>query len=311
MEKASIAWIIAETEASRARFAAGARKLGMQVACIVIGDEGQAQAIACKGADAVYYTGPIDAKRRVGDYTGTLAQALDEHRPDLVLFESTPDGFLLAGRLAARRGQSTVTNVSAIRNDEALTFERMVFGGTAVQTICPRQAPAIVVAAAHIFPDETIESAGTVETLEYVGGTTGPACTGLREQKTASVDLTDTQRIVCIGRGVSQEEDMPAIRELAELIGAELACTRPVSEVYGLLETERYVGVTGIMFKPQLLVSIGVSGQIQHMVGCNQAGTILAINKDKSARIFPQADLGLAADLRIAVPKIIEGLKAR
>ncbi len=91
-------------------------------------------------------------------------------------------------------------------------------------------------------------------------------------------------------------------------LGAELACSRPIAEGVKWLPTERYVGVSGATIKPDLYLAVGISGQIQHMVGVSGAKTIVAINKDKNAPIFGQADLGVIGDLYQVVPALIDAL---
>ena len=114
------------------------------------------------------------------------------------------------------------------------------------------------------------------------------------------------KKIVGIGRGISSADNIPAAEKLAGLLGAEIGCTRPVAEEEHWYPKERYIGVSGCMTKPELYLALGISGQIQHMVGVNQAGVIFAVDKSENAPIFAQADHCLVADINTALPALIE-----
>ena len=96
--------------------------------------------------------------------------------------------------------------------------------------------------------------------------------------------------------------------DLCDKLGAGLACSRPLTEGVNWLPTERYVGVSGLMLTPKAYIAVGISGQMQHMVGCNRSGAIFAINKDKNAPIFKQCDFGLVGDIKDVLPAITAAL---
>ena len=113
---------------------------------------------------------------------------------------------------------------------------------------------------------------------------------------------------VAAGRGFAEEAELDLARALCDKIGAGLACSRPLTEGVDWLPTELYVGVSGLMLSPKAYVACGISGQMQHMVGCNRAGTLFAINKDKSAPIFKQCDYGIVGDLKDVLPRLVAAL---
>ncbi|HBR09149.1 MAG TPA: electron transfer flavoprotein subunit alpha, partial [Clostridiales bacterium] len=125
----------------------------------------------------------------------------------------------------------------------------------------------------------------------------------------AKVNLPAAKRVIGVGRGFSNEEDLELARDLAKAIGAEIGCTRPIAEESKWMPRETYIGVSGVMLKPELYFAIGLSGQVQHTVGINQSGTIIAINKDKEAPIFRYADYGIVGDLRKILPQLSGLLK--
>ena len=97
-------------------------------------------------------------------------------------------------------------------------------------------------------------------------------------------------------------------RDLAAKTGAELACTRPLTEGVDWFPREAYLGVSGQIIAPKVYFALGLSGQMQHMVGVAKAGTIIAVNKDKNAPVFKQCDLGFVGDLKTAIPTLVEAL---
>ncbi|NLF34817.1 MAG: electron transfer flavoprotein subunit alpha/FixB family protein, partial [Clostridiales bacterium] len=123
------------------------------------------------------------------------------------------------------------------------------------------------------------------------------------------VNLAAAKKVVSVGRGLGAAEHLSCVNDFAAVIGAEIGCSRPVAEEEKWLPKERYIGISGCMVKPDLYIAAGISGQVQHMVGANQSGTIVAINKDKSAPIFKQCDYGIVGDLRTVLPALTERLK--
>jgi len=109
--------------------------------------------------------------------------------------------------------------------------------------------------------------------------------------------------------GIAKEEDRAMARALCEALGAELGCSRPIAESEKWMEHERYIGISSVMPKPEIYISIGISGQIQHMVGVKDAGKIIVINKDKNAPIFDYADYGIVGDLYKVIPALVNTLK--
>ena len=115
-------------------------------------------------------------------------------------------------------------------------------------------------------------------------------------------------RGVGVGRGCADQADLRLAQELATALGAELACSRPLAEGLGWLPAERYVGVSGATIRPELYLAVGISGQVQHMVGVNHSKVIIAINRDKNAPVFGQADLGVVGDLYEVLPALTNAL---
>ena len=129
-----------------------------------------------------------------------------------------------------------------------------------------------------------------------------------RESQRA-VDLWAAELIVAVGRGIKESENIALIQKLADVMGAELAASRPICDA-GWLPMERQVGSSGQTVAPKMYMAIGISGAIQHLVGMKGSQCIVAINKDPDAPIFEVADYGIAGDLFEIVPALTEAVKA-
>ncbi len=133
-------------------------------------------------------------------------------------------------------------------------------------------------------------------------------CQQRRAKSLSSVDLSKAKRVIGVGRGLAAQSDLDMVHKLATVLGAEVGCSRPIAEGENWMERERYIGVSGVLLKSDLYLTLGISGQIQHMVGGNGAKIIVAINKDKNAPIFNYADYGLVGDIYKVVPALIDQL---
>ncbi|MFQ5409339.1 MAG: electron transfer flavoprotein subunit alpha/FixB family protein, partial [Anaerolineales bacterium] len=132
-----------------------------------------------------------------------------------------------------------------------------------------------------------------------------------REKSAVGVDISASERLVCVGRGLADRDDLAMIEECARALGADVACSRALSYEYGWLPEARMIGISGQKCSPRLLLSLGVSGQVQHTVGITGAHTIVAVNTDANAPIFKLADYGIVGDLYQVVPVLLQYLRDR
>ncbi|QOR45042.1 electron transfer flavoprotein subunit alpha/FixB family protein [Trueperella pecoris] len=214
-----------------------------------------------------------------------------------VLLPATPTGRVIAGAIAAVKGLPLVTGTKGVF-DGGIVAAR--FGGIVEETI---EGPAVVlVSGGTALEGETIQ--GDPLTLDQAG----LRVTGAESSQAKSVNLGGAKKIVAVGRGFKNEDDLKIAFNLAEKIGAEVACSRPIAEGNNWLGRDRYVGVSGQHVTPELYIAAGISGQIQHTAGMNEAKAVVVINSDKNAPYFEQADYGIVGDLYTVLPALTEAV---
>lgn len=302
-------WVFAEKHNALAELCAGGRQLGEVVTAIVLGSEDEAKQTISWGADRVYWLGMPSSSTMLEDYTETIAGLIKKEQPNLLLVQPSKRAKLMTGRLAAGLATSTLTDAMEINDDNGnIKAKHMVYGGAAFQTDKATTATTIVTVGTGTFsalPEDATRK-GAIVAVDYVEPSKKIKLLKKVAKSGVTVNLSAAKRVVGIGRGIANQEDINMVKELAGLIGAEIGCTRPIAEGVNWLPTETYIGVSGVMLKPEFYLALGISGQVQHMVGINQAKTIVAINKDKAAPIFKQADYGIVGDLYKVVPALID-----
>lgn len=234
----------------------------------------------------------------------SIVQAILNEEPELVMCESGRDGKLVAGYLAGKLGTSPLCDINSLKvSDDAVEITRLVYGGSAVKTESCR-LPAVLT-----VPSGTFEAAGNTSPAKEEMAAfpwAGVELIGTDALETSSVNLAAAKRVIGAGRGLGSTDNIPYFEKLAALLNSEIGCTRPAAEEEHWYTKDRYVGVSGVILKPSFYMAVGISGQIQHMVGVNQAGVIFAIDKNENAPIVSQSDYVLIGDINNVLPKLIE-----
>ncbi|HEY3548509.1 MAG TPA: electron transfer flavoprotein subunit alpha/FixB family protein [Propionicimonas sp.] len=297
------AWIVVhDTDAGNA-LARSARALADRVVAVSLG----AGPLAAADLTLTIEVAP-DAL--VESYARAVAALVAERAATLVAFGPDVRSRLLAGQVAAHLGVSPVT-VSGVVSTSPLVVTRPTYGGLAVATDEVTSSVAVlVVEPGALVPDDAAPDVSAEGGVEVVAAEPVPglALVETRAKAGEQVDLGAAKRVVGVGRGFAAEADLDLARALAARLGAELACSRPISEGVGWMPAERYLGVSGATVKPELYLAVGISGQVQHLVGVSGAKVIVAINKDRNAPIFQHADLGVVGDLYDVLPALLAAL---
>ena len=247
-------------------------------------------------------------------FTLSLEQVIKSESPTYVVFPHTYQVRDFAPALATRMGEVLIGDVVSI--GEGPTFTRQFMQGRLTGAYRHTgEGPCFVSVQAGAFRAEPIAPAGAdgacvstfTPTLDAAQIRTHPGEPFRGSEQT--VDLSSAQRIVSVGRGIKEAENLPMVEELAKGLGAELAASRPICD-NGWLPMERQVGSSGQTVSPQLYLAVGISGAIQHLVGMKSSRCIVVINKDAEAPIFEVADYGIVGDLFEVVPALTEAVKA-
>lgn len=130
----------------------------------------------------------------------------------------------------------------------------------------------------------------------------------VKEESTQELDITEAKIVVCVGRGIGSKENIGIAKKLAKKLGAAFGATRPLVDIEWV-DQKHQIGQSGRSIKPDIYISFGVSGAIQHQVGINKSKYIIAVNSDPEAAIFEIADLGIVGDLFEIIPELIKKVK--
>lgn len=246
-------------------------------------------------------------------YARVAHDVAEAERPDAILIGYTALGLDVAPNLAAHTGLPLVGYVSALSRDEgSVTAESQIYGGKMIARV-ETPLPAIFVLNPGRFAEAEASPlpAGCIAAFASDHSLDGLKVQFLREDLPSAddVDLSLAERIVCVGRGIGEESSIDLARDLAELLGAEVAGSRPVIDS-GWLPKPRQVGKSGRKVKPKLYVALGVSGAPEHLEGMASSDLIVAVNTDPNAPIFDVAHYGATCDLFDLLPILSERLRA-
>ena len=296
-------WIVVAGDPAIGNLIETARALGGQVTAVVVGPRDVADTIAAGGVDQVVWLGdpghsPVEA------YASAVADAVGA-ADGAMLGAARPGDRVLLGAVAARLQAAVLTDASSVSADgDGLVVTHTIYGGIAEETVVVAGPVALVLDGGPV-PAAT----GAAPVAEVAAIPLGITVVETNASAFEQVDLGAAARVVGIGRGLKAQGDLAMIEDLAGASKAEVGCSRPVAEGLNWLGKDRYIGVSGQHIAPELYIAIGISGQLQHMVGVRGAKTIVAINSDPNALVFKDADFGLVGDLYQIVPALTEALK--
>jgi electron transfer flavoprotein alpha subunit len=299
------AWIVVGDQPTIGNLITVARGLGGQVAAVVAGPRSVAETVAASGVDKVVWcAAPDDAPAEAS--APAVADAVAADPPRVVLSGRNPGERVLLGAAAARLRAAVLTGARSVSLDGDDTIVvNAVFGDIADETVTVSGPVALLLDGGSAPP-----ASGSGVPIEEVAVTPlGMKVLETRMSEFDQVDLNAAHRVIGVGRGVKAREDLAIIDALAQALKAEVACSRPVAEGLNWMGKDRYIGSSGAHIAPELYVAVGISGQLQHMVGVTGAETIVAINSDPNAAVFSQTDYGLVGDLYQLVPAITAALK--
>jgi len=237
-----------------------------------------------------------------------IAAAATACAAKVIIFSNNTMAKAIAPRLSIRLKAGLVSGAIALPDlSNGFTVKKSVFSGKAfahiailseIKIICLNPNSTKVATSsdtAEVVPFETNIGTSSIEVLKV-------------EKISGEISLSEADIVVSGGRGLKGPENWGMITELASLLGAATACSRPVADIHWRPHHE-HVGQTGLAIAPNLYIAVGISGAIQHLAGVNRSKTIVVINKDPEAPFFKAADYGIVGDAFEVMPKIIEAVK--
>ena len=290
------------------------KDLGLKVAAVLPCDKdcALAQEIAGFAIEKVI----VAKNEKLGIYTpdayaDAFEQVIKATNPQYVVMSHTYQVRDFAPKVATRFGREVVGDCIRYRAEGGkLVLSRRIFlGKLDADVTVGGDAPYFVTFQSGAFRGDAAEKgSASVETIDVAVGEVRMTAEEPFQEAKASVDLTKSEVIVAIGRGIKSQENIAVAQALADVLGADLAASRPICDSEWL-PIDRQIGSSGQTVAPKLYIALGISGAIQHIVGMKNAGTIVAINKDSEAPIFDIADYGIVGDLFEAVPVMVEEIK--
>lgn len=271
------------------------------------------QELIAYGADEVLLLPALPEDEPRQAYIPVIVERARLDQPEIFLFTASLLGKELAARIAGQLGAGLGSECSGLRwiqEEAALEMERLFYGGAAIQTVRCRLAPRMATVSPRSFAPAERQEGSSGHVIELPSPPPSPVRVIERKSRTlAAGDITGARVVVCVGRGFEQEADLDLARQLAQALGGEIACTRPISQEMRWLPEDVCIGLSAKKVKPDLYIGLGISGQIQHLTGIRDARVIVAVNRDANAPIFGAADYGIAGDLYEVVPQLLNILR--
>lgn len=294
-----------------------AEKVREQVYAVFIGSNiyDKAEELLHYGVDKVFVYDEEELKYfRIEPYTEAFSDFINNIKPAAILVGATTIGRSLAPRIAARfkTGLTADCTILDMKENTDLVQIRPAFGGNIMaQIVTPNSRPQLATVRYKVMtaPERSEGVKGEIIKCEIKKENLKSKITALDvKKKNKDVGISDAEIIVAAGRGVKSEKDIDLLKELAELLGGEFACTRPLIEA-GWVDAKRQIGLSGRTVRPRLIIACGISGAVQFTAGMNNSDYIFAINTDDKAPIFKVANYGIVGDLYKIIPDLIEKIK--
>ncbi|GAC1549340.1 MAG: electron transfer flavoprotein subunit alpha/FixB family protein [Mucilaginibacter sp.] len=273
---------------------------------------GELQNLGKYGAEKVLNVSGEKLKDFVNQaYASVIAEAAKKTGADIVVLSNSFSGRGLAPRIGVKLEAGVVDGAVALpeQKDGKFTVKKTAFSGKAFATVELTSANKVIALTPNSYK---IVEKGTVAAVEDfnpdVKASDLKAIIKEIVRSTDKISLPDAEIVVSGGRGMKGPENWGMLEELAGLLGAALACSKPVSDADWRPHSE-HVGQTGIAVSPNLYIAVGISGAIQHLAGVSSSKVIVVINKDAEAPFFKVADYGIVGDAFEVVPQLIKAIK--
>lgn len=327
-EKYSGIWVFAEQQDGRLNsvvfeLLGKARELskfcGESVSAILLGSgvRSLASELGQRGADHVIVAENDNlASYSARPYQQALTQLAEKYDPSIILYAATSLGRDLAPRMMVSLKTGLTADAIDLGFDGDGVFYQTTpaYGGSILANIViPERRPQMATVHPGIFTPAQPDASRSFDVIEEQVSPERDKCyerLGSEPKPSDGIPIEQADVIVSGGRGIKSEDDLALLRELAELLDAQLASSRPLVDS-GMLPHSKQIGQSGATVKPKLIVNVAISGSVQYQIGMQDSECIISINRDESAPIFDKSQYGIAADFRTLLPAIIAELKKR
>ncbi len=293
---------------------------GVKLSAVIINDLDNYAKInielAQAGFDKVYLIKNFNYKTYSTElYTNALCELIKDIKPQIVLFGATRTGRDLAPRVSARLNLGLTADCTALDINEKglLAATRPTFGGQLMATILSKSQTQMATVRPNVFKKNINLNNKEIEVEEKFYHMTHSIdntriLNFIPFTSINSDNISEADIIIAGGRGMKNKEGFNLLKELADILGGKVGASRGAVDMK-IADSSIQIGQTGKTVTPKLYIACGISGAIQHIVGMNSAQKIIAINSDKNAPIFKNADYGIVGDVFQIIPKLIEKLK--
>ncbi|HQW01286.1 MAG TPA: electron transfer flavoprotein subunit alpha/FixB family protein [Saprospiraceae bacterium] len=283
---------------------------GTTCTALVLGQVEDGGKLGSYGAKEVWQVN--DAKLASFDsqtYADVISKVAADKQANVIILPDSSNGKSLTGLVAVKLKAGVLSGVNKLPEwkDGKLYVERALFSGKAFASCRIDSTIAVLSIAGNTLKPvaEGSEVAVTPLTVEVPDAKTKVLSVN---RSVGIVPLPEAEVVVSAGRGMKDPSNWGIVEDLASVLGATTACSRPVADS-GWRPHHEHVGQTGIAIRPNLYIAIGISGAIQHLAGVNSSKVIVVINKDPEAPFFKAADYGVVGDLFEVVPRLTEAIK--
>jgi len=286
-----------------------AADMGKECHAVVLGPCTEAATLGQYGATQVHhYSSENLSKLNSKLYTQALTDAVEKNNAEVIIFSNSIGAKAIAPRISAKLKAGLVSGAVDYPNtSNGFVVKKSVFSGKAFANVQINSEKKVIALTPNSFAVSTSEEQANVN--EHQIELEPNDITIVSENLiTGTVPLSEAELVVSGGRGLKGPENWGILENLADSLGATLACSRPVADSDWRPHHE-HVGQTGGTIRPNLYIAVGISGAIQHLAGVNTSKTIVVINKDPEAPFFKAADYGIVGDAFEVVPRLTEAIK--
>jgi len=289
-----------------------AKMAGTQTVALSLGkvDRNELEKLSKYGADKII-SSENDAFKALDNqfFTRVISDVAIQEKASVIVISNNNTGKALAPAISVRlkAGIAAGVNKLPVSIDPFIVIKR-AFSGNAFAKVAIKTGVRVITLARNSYMIVGNERPAVIESYDSIDGSAVRTVVNDVQKQSGKILLTDADIVVSGGRGMKSPENWPPLVELAELLGAATACSRPVSDE-GWRGHEEHTGQTGKIIAPDLYIAIGISGATQHLAGVSASKYIVAINTDKDAPIFEAAQYGIVGDAQKVLPKLVEAAR--